>query len=395
MRGGDVAFPPISDSVVAATSRFREALLSEGVALRLVSMDTYAQNTLRAPVPAGEQVYVGQRGFGSAMLQPILTADLRQLHLENAQLFASGVWYWASWRPGGPKAFDLWSLYFYKEFGNDQVEMKAGYSTEELEFIGMQVGGSTANAVQGVYAVLPYEVGMAYFPLTAPLLNFKVRGPGSTYVKVGAQRSLDAAGGVATEARNHTGFRFAPKGDGLLAIGEAGYRRSSTATARQIWFRAGYMRNSTLYRNYADGKMEPGNDCGYALMDYQIRRSDAAHPERGLFTGASAMNVPSRFNAYDRYFEARLYQIGPFRSRPDDVASVVSSYTGHSRLFTDPLIASGTTVWRSGASLTGSYTVHLVRGVHVSLGLSYIHGPAIAPRAKDPLIFTAAYLVYF
>jgi hypothetical protein len=48
------------------------------------------------------------------------------------------------------------------------------------------------------------------------------------------QRSLDAAGGLATQARNQSGFRFAPKGDKLLLINEAGYLRASSPTARCI-----------------------------------------------------------------------------------------------------------------------------------------------------------------
>ena len=57
-----------------------------------------------------------------------------------------------------------------------------------------------------------YQVGMSYFPLTAPSLNLRLRGPGGTHLKAGAQRSLDAAGGAATVARNRTGFRFIPQG---------------------------------------------------------------------------------------------------------------------------------------------------------------------------------------
>lgn len=394
-RGGDAAMPPIADSVVDAASPYRKALFDKGIALRLVSMENFAQNSLRAPVAADDQAYVGERPYESAMLQPILTADLRQLHLNHAQFYLSGVWNWASWEPAGPKTFDLWSMYLYKEFAGDRVEAKAGYSTNDLDFVGMQVGGSTANEVQGVYAVLPYEVGMAYFPLTAPEFNLKLRGPSNTYLKAGAQRSFDAGGGPATEARNHTGFRFDPKGDKLLEIDEAGYRRSSSSVAHQAWVRAGYMRNSTLYTNQTNNRQEPGNFCSYALMDYQVRQPDSAQPSHGLYLGGSAMTAPARFDPYNRYFEARLYRIAPFRSRPGDVASVVSSYTEHSRYFTNPLVAEGKTVWRNAASMTGSYTTHVARGLHMSLGLSYIHGPAIAPRAPDTLTFTATSLVCF
>jgi porin len=355
IRGGDAALPPLSDSAIDVMSQFRQALFRNGIALRLVNTIRYAQNTLHAPVSADQQVYVGQHPFEGEMINPILTWDLRQAGLKDAQLDLSGVWQWVSWEPAGPKAFGLWTLYLYKEFGRDRIEMKAGYNSNDIEFVGMQVGGSTASGVQGVYAVLPYEVGMAFFPLPAPQFNLKLNAPAHTYLKIGLQRSLDAAGGPATEARNHTGLRFAPKGDRLLTIGEAGFRRPSSDSEHGIWFRAGYLRNSTRYLNFANGRYEHGNHAAFALLDGQLTTSSVEHPERGLYIGASAMTAASNFNAYDRYYEARLYKLGPFASRPLDVASLVSTYTGFSKSLTDSLVANGTSVWRNSASATGSY----------------------------------------
>jgi porin len=153
--GGDAAMPSFSDSVVGVDSEFREAMLRKGMALRVIAQGQYAQNMLDAPVGAESQVYVGQRAFAGAMVQPILTADLRQLHLRNTQLYLGGVWNWVSWDPAGPKAFQLWDLYLYKAFGEDRVEVKAGYVSMNLDFIGLFVGGSIATGAQGVYAVLP------------------------------------------------------------------------------------------------------------------------------------------------------------------------------------------------------------------------------------------------
>jgi porin len=395
MQGGDAAMPPLADSVIDVHSEFRRALLSKGVALRVINLGVYAQNTLRAPVPADQQSYVGEHPYGTLMTNPILTWDLRQLGLHHAQLNLSGVGQWVSWEPAGPKALDLWTLYLYKEFGKDRVEIKAGYNTNDLEFTGMQVGGSTASGVQGVYAVLPYEVGMAFFPLPAPQFNLKLNGPAHTYLKSGLQRGLDPEGGPATEARNHSGLRFAPKGDKLLLLEEAGYRRSSSETASELWLRAGYLRNSTLYTDLANGKKEPGNHGAYALVDYQLRKPDPKRSYKGLYIGGSVMTAASKFNPFDRYYEARIYQMAPFRKRPGDVASILSTYTGHSKYLTDSLIAQGKTVWRNSPSLTGSYNIHLAPGNYLSLGLSYIRGAAITPRVDDTLTFAATYSVFF
>src|SRR3974390_3888393 len=101
-----------------------------------------------------------------------------------------------------------------------------------LDFIGLFVGGSTAAGVQGVYAVLPYEAGMSYFPLTSPGATLRVRGPNHTYYKTGAQRSIDPQGGPTEVARNHTGFRLIPHGVKIFLITQGGYLRNATTQAQ-------------------------------------------------------------------------------------------------------------------------------------------------------------------
>ncbi|HME58737.1 MAG TPA: carbohydrate porin [Terracidiphilus sp.] len=393
--GGDTVMPPFSESLIDMRSRYRQALLSKGIALRVISSEVYNQNVLNRPVPADDQTYVGQRPFESAMVQPILTADLRQLHLQHAQFYLAGVWNWSSWNPANPKALQLWDLYIYKEFGKDRVELKAGYVSNNLDFVGLFVGGSTATAAQGVYAVLPYELGMSYFPLTSPSANIRMRGPQHTYLKTGFQRSLDPSGGTAEVARNHTGFRFDPHGDGLLLIEEAGFQRAAAASAPEVWIRGGYAYNSTAFTSLVNDKQQTGNHLAFALADLQIHQPNPVQPAQGLYLGGTAMTAAASLNAYDRYYEARLYQKAPFRSRPADMASLVASYTGHSRYFTESLVAAGKTVWRNSASVTGSYSLRVHSGQYMSIGLSYIHGPAITPRVDDALTFAASYTVFF
>ena len=107
------------------------------------------------------------------------------------------------------------------------------------------------------------------------------------------------------------------------------------------------------------------------------------------------MTADSRFNPYDSYYELRLYQKAPFRSRPFDMASLVAYYSGHSSDLTDSLVAPGKTVWRNSASLTGSYALRVHPGQYMNIGLSYIHGPAITPRVSDRFTFSASYSVFF
>ena len=393
--GGDAAMPPFSDSIIDVNSEFRHSLFSKGISFRVISGLQYTENTLAAPVPADDQVYVGQREFESAFVQPILVADLHQLHLTHAQLYMGAVWNWASWNPAGPKALQLWDLYFYKAFAEDRVEIKAGYISNNMNFVGFFVGGSTATGAQGVYAILPYEVGISYFPLTAPSINVQIRGPKNTYLRTAAQRSLDPEGGPAEVARNHTGFRFIPHGDKLVLINEGGYLRAAGADAHQAWLRAGYIHNATHYTNLATGRSQSGNYCAYALMDYQLLQSSREHPTQGLYAGGSFETVPQTMNAYARYYEARLYKEAPFRSRPSDVFSVLASRTGYSRIFTGNLGSEGKTAWRAGTTFTASYSLRASRGNYLSLGLGYVYGPAISPRVPNALNVLANWTVFF
>jgi porin len=394
-KGGDDAMPPFTDSLIDVHSTFRQALLRKGMALRVISGIQYTQNTLDGPVPSNQQVYMGQSEYASFSEQPIFTADLHPLHLEHAQFCFGGAWNWTTWKPAGPKTIQLWALYFYKAFGQDRVEMKAGYIANNLNFVGLNVGGSTANGAQGVYAVLPFEVGMSYYPTTAPSLNVRVRGPGNTYFKTSAQRSIDPNGGTAEVTRNHTGFRFISHGDKLLLIEEGGYVRAASADAHKAWFRAGYLHNSTAFSNVATGKPETGNHCAYALMDYQLLQTDREHPGRGLYAGGSVMTAPEAMNPYARYYEARFYKEAPFRSRPDDVLSVITSRTGYSKLYTGNLVSQGKTVRQASATITGGYSLRASPGNYLSLAVSYIEGPAISPRVPNALNVIANWSQYF
>ncbi len=394
-QSADAAMPPFSDSLIDEQSAFRQALFRKGLSFRVITGVQYAQNMLAAPVSPDQQVYVGQRYFESAFAQPIFVSDLRQLHLQHAQLYMGAVWNWVSWNPAGPKSLGLWNLYFYKAFGKDRVEMKAGYIANNMNFVGFFVGGSTSAAIQGSYAVLPFEAGMSFFPLTAPAVNLRAHGPRFTYLAVSAQRSLDPNGGPAEVARNHTGFRFIPHGDKLLAISEAGLNRAATATAHEAWYRVGYLHNATRYTNEATGQLQSGNYCAYLLGDQQVSRSSSDHPNEGLYLGGSFITVPQNFNAYARYIEARVYDEAPFRGRHSDIVSLIASRTGYSSVFTNSYLARGKSTWRAGTSLTGSYSLRASRGSYASLGLSYFNGPAITPRVPSAFTAIANWSLFF
>jgi porin len=264
-----------------------------------------------------------------------------------------------------------------------------------MNFVGLYVGGSTATGTQGVYAVLPYEAGMSYFPLTAPSFNARIRGPKHTYIKSAVQRSIDPKGGPTEVARNRSGFRFIPYGDKVVLINEGGYQRAASQDARRAWLRAGYIYNASDFLNEATGRQEAGNFCAYSLMDVQLIHSDSENPERGIYAGASLMTAPQTKNKYARYYEARIFKEAPFRSRPRDVLSVLASRTDYSNVFTNNLVLQGKGVWRAGTTFTGSYSLRVARGDYVSLGSSYEFGPAISPRVPSALNLIANWTLFF
>ncbi|MCS6953660.1 MAG: carbohydrate porin [Bryobacteraceae bacterium] len=392
--GAAVTRQPIADSILGVDTAFRRALFSKGMLLRFDSLPRFSFNLLDPPVPASEQAYIGHRPTWIAGMNIIFSWDMRQLGLRHAQLQASAGWRWTTWNPAGPKTAGLTSLYVYKRWGERRAELKVGYVQNDLEFIGMQIGGVLATAPLGVYAVLPYQVGMSYFPLVAPGINLRLQGPAGIYVKAGVQRSLHPEGGPATVRHNRTGLRLFPPGQKLLQISEVGYQRPASEQSRQTWVRAGLLYNTSQYANKIDGAREAGNYCGYLLVDYQLAKTLGLSPAQGWFAGASAMIAPERLNSYTRYYEARVYKRGPFASRPVDLASFVFAYRGFSRYVTDRLRSQGKSVWDDSLSGTLSYSMRVAKGYYLTLGLSYVRGAAITPRVPNSLTLTVIWGFY-
>ena len=215
--------PPFTDTVLGVDSPYRRALYSQGFVLRADTMVSYSQNTLNPPVPAAQQAYVGERPFWVLMASPMLTYDMRAFHLHGAQLNIGALLGWVTWGPAGPSAANFSNLYFFKSFAEGRVEAKFGYIDNEFEFLGLQVGGALTTGALGVYAILPFEVGLGHSPVPSPSFNLKLNGPKQLYFKGAVQRSIDPGGGPATIARNATALRFLVKGDKMVNGYEVGY----------------------------------------------------------------------------------------------------------------------------------------------------------------------------
>ena len=395
LKGASADNPPFSDTLLGTDSAFRQSMFRHGLLFRMGVNTAYIQNTLAAPVAADEQNYTGQRYFGDYSLNPVLTADLRQLGLRRAQLNINGQLQQASWNPAQPEAWTISNLYVYQEFGEDRVEVKYGYLTTDFQFIGLEVGGQVASGAQGVYAILPYEVGLSHSPLPAPATTLKYRWDGGLYLKGAVQRAGEPGSDEVALKRDAIGLRFIPHGDKLLLVGEGGYKRAPAADTLEAWYRGGYIWNNTPYTSLKTGLPTTDNYCAYLLADHQLWQPEKSNPGRGVYAGGSAMVVPAYLDIYRLYYEARTYYAAPFHSRPFDFASIVASYTAFSQDEIRNLITQGKTYWRASGSVTGSYTLRLARGTYAGLGLSYVNGPSVTPKVPSALTFTAQTSFFF
>jgi porin len=114
-----------------------------------------------------------------------------------------------------------------------------------------------------------------------------------------------------------------------------------------------------------------------------------------LFVGGSVEIAPAQLNAYTKYYEARAYLQGPFRSRSSDLVSVITTRSVHSQDTLRNLIAQGKTVWTNTNTVTASYSMHAMRGTYFSGGLTYLQGPAVTPRVPNALVISLSTSLFF
>ncbi|MGA8042879.1 MAG: carbohydrate porin [Terracidiphilus sp.] len=393
--GADLVLPTYSDSITGVRNPLRRDMLCHDITYRVVSNDSIAASPQSSPATVPQQIYVGQRPTWAIASYFFLTADLRSIHLAGYQFNGVAVVSRTSWYPATLEASKMMQAVLYKPFLHNRIEIKAGYQNNDDQFVGMQVGGNASSGSEGVFAVPQNEIGLAYAPLSAPSVTVRVQPRGGFYAKGGLQRSASPAGGPEDLHRDAAGFRFVPKGDGLLSMLEGGYKRDAQTDSHATWIRGGYMTNTTRYLSARTNTYTAGNRCWFVLADRQLRSTSIAAPNHGLYAGVSAISVPSDLNAYPSYDELRFYQVAPLRSRPYDMASVVLSHTGYSRFTRAQLTAAGKTTASSLSTAMASYSVHIQSGIYVSGGVAYNTHPAISPNLPGAFTATMQTMFFF
>ncbi|MNM66510.1 Carbohydrate-selective porin, OprB family [compost metagenome] len=395
-QGTLVKVPSTKDTLLRDAGGFRSTLAERGIGVMLISLNSAAYD-LSSPVPASPQRYNGQDLTATSVQQLLVTYDLGQHGNDQSQLVMGVTSAAVSWEPLGPRTKAALSrLAYHRTFNNRQWELKLGYLSNALEYIGVYTGGSLAGGAQGPSAVIPFQLGLARLPMAAPGLNLQYNGRNGFYNKLGLQRSTSPDGAQAEVDAHSDGFRFRTPRSNLLVINEVGVKRDATASRQSVWLRAGFIRNSSDYRRFDAPVRSDSNYAMYAAGDVQLTLPPNRNlPFQGWYAGASVHYAPQDRNLYSRYYEARAYRIGTFRNRPVDMLSMTYSHTKFSDDAGNLYTTRGLPSESSTSAVTVSYMTRLHAGTYLSTGLSHISNPTFSPRMDDALNLMVGLNLFF
>jgi porin len=151
------------------------------------------------------------------------------------------------------------------------------------------------------------------------------------YEKISVQRSESPQGLVAEYSHfNRHGLTFSEPNAKALVIDEVGFRQTASADTLFTYIRGGGLYNWTRYTDFNTGGTNTNWNV-YLLGDQQLSRPDPGLPYGGWYGGFSVMESPSNVNVFRRYYEVRLYDKAPFKSRPSDQFAIVATHS----LFSD------------------------------------------------------------
>jgi porin len=370
--------PDLGDTLLGDAGGVRSALADHGFAGYLFVGGTQWQNLLKSPTKTdGTQMYVGQKYTAEMFDAFLLTYDLGHIGLSGAQILVDGGCSVSSFLPAFARACRAQNLTFYDSFFRGRVELTAGILANDLAFVDTYVGGNTNTGAFGPQAVLPVQSGLSNQPGVAPGLNVTYHLDSKWYDKIGVQRSVSPEGLVQDYSHfDRHGLAFTEPNAKALVIDEVGFRQTATSDEFFTYVRMGGLYNWTQYRDFTTGGTST-NWNTYLLADRQFIRADADLPYRGWYGGFSVMESPSNVNVFRSYYEARVYDIAPFKSRPADQFNVVSTYSLFSGDARQYYFKQGFYPPRkSTASVTMAYAYKVTHGTYITPGLSYTNNPS-------------------
>ena len=388
-RGWIVPLPGAADTLDQGLFGIRDKLAQDGISYFGFSTSTFQDNLLRHGLPPGNQfgphsrdlqVYAGQLPTYTTADTIFVMYDLTRYGIPDGQIAVSGSLLQTNWQPGDPNGIGVGQLSYYQTLFNRRVEVKAGLLTNNLEFLGTQVGGNIGSGLFGVSAAIPFEEGQNLGSFPTPAVNVKVNIPGNFYTKVGVQRATSPDGLVEERYQNPTGVRFTVPNAGVFVIDETGYRVNASPGHMSTWIRAAASYTSSRYVDLVTGVRRDNNYGLYLLADRQLIKTAATSDPRasfqGLYAGFTVMAGPSYVNAFTRYYEARLYGFGLIPGRPFDLTSLIWNKNIFSPTLVNEVRSFGQLAHSNANTYTAAYNIHLFHGTSLNLGLSYTDNPS-------------------
>lgn len=381
-----VKMPPTRDSILQDAWGLRSQLAEHGFGIQLLSLNNLAYD-LHSPNHQGKQTYNGETLTGMSTQQLLMTYNFDQNGQDQKQIIVAAVNMMASWQPLGPRTnASVSRLAYYQSFNQKQWELKVGYLSNALEYIGIYTGGSLAGGTQGINSVIPFQVGLSRLPFATPGLNLQFNAKNGFYNKLGIQRSISPLGPDTEHDNNEHGLKWRTPGAGTLFIDEVGLQRSATAQDRYMWLRAGAIHNSSDYARMDGQGTSDGNFAYYLAADVQLTKSEkAVLASQGWNLGVSYNYAPPDRNLYTQYVEARLYKRGVVESRPFDMLSFNINRTKFSTLARQSYAARSIETGRYLDAATVAYMARVHSGAYLSTALSYVSNPSFAPKKEDAL----------
>ena len=361
----------------------RKELAEHGIGLTATSYNGYTYDVLGHN--ASKQVYNGQKPSYNTSLNLYLTYDLTRIGFANdAQLTLAGNWVDATYTPANPRVKTVSVFAINQSFFNHQLELEYGFIPGVRLFYGMALGGSASTAALGPSSVVPFQVGMSATEPT-PTVNVIVRDKSLRfYNSTALTRSVSPQGIQKDIDLNPSGLRMKVPDARALLINEVGYKQATSATTRAMWLRAGAMYNTSHYTEFLSGEKSDNNYGGYLAGTVQI--SKPFNDARGWYLDSKLDYSPDSVNAINKAFQVSAFNIGPFASRPADMAAVGLTKSYYSQDLRKATTRYGLEAAPYTLAVTTSYAARLFPGVYLISGLTYTKNPVFTPLHSDALL---------
>ena len=361
----------------------RKELAEHGVGITATSYNGYTYDVLGNN--AKKQVYNGQNPSYNTSVNLYLTYDLTRIGFANdAQLTLAGTWADATYTPANMRVKTVSVFAINQSFFNHRVELVYGYISGVRLFYGMALGGNASTAALGPSSVVPFQVGMSATEPT-PTVNVIVRDESLRfYNSTALTRSVSPQGIQKDIDLNPSGLRLKVPEARALLINEVGYKQATSATTNAMWLRAGAMYNTSHYTEFLSGEKSDNNYGGYLAGTVQI--SKPFNDARGWYLDSKLDYSPDSVNAINKAFQVSAFNIGPFASRPADMAAVGLTKSYYSEDLRKATTRYGLEAAPYTLAVTTSYAARLFPGVYLISGLTYTKNPVFTPLHSDALL---------